>query len=401
MSLKTIITKILILVLLLLPLSSSAQERIDGKAFLRILTNDVSKDKAGTVNTRIPWIEGYDIRSETREFEFKEQEYIFRITPNSIRKIKAQKRFLKHLQSKPNFDFLEYQCDKVELAHEAWLELFFLSKELDILNDMSDVQERLEILFQKKKNSLDFESKELLEMEIDKRDLSYEIMELVQEIKGIKSIFDLDKSELDFSTIVELDEVMIRSEDIFYGRDLFKDEKIYEINLNENEVQINKAEKKQLFDFFQMRYVGPHDDRFRERFSLELGLNLETSGNQKIKMQELRVKKEELETKIQLREKVKSESIELIKQKITDASIIYSNISTGFDEEKAELNKLKNQFLRSDKTEAVLILAIDNRLVKQKLKLLKKEKDIYFLYLDLINNAEFYCKKPYDFYITK
>ena len=82
---------------------------------------------------KLPWIEAYDLRTETRNFDLDQQEFTVRLTPNSIKKRKAQQALGRHLTQVPNFRMEEERCRIVQSRYEDWLNLYLLEQEETLL----------------------------------------------------------------------------------------------------------------------------------------------------------------------------------------------------------------------------------------------------------------------------
>jgi len=379
-----------------------AQEEINGEAFLNnYLVDNTLSIVENSSKVRIPWIESYDFRTETHDNEFRNQEYSLRLKPNSIGKFKAQKKYSRLLSSKPNFDYLDHHCDLVKDAHEDWLDLYYIEKKLELFKELEKIHQWKKNLLDEKKSSLEFTVEDLLEFEMENSNIKATFLDLNNKRELLLSSINMGEKSLNFDDLMSIEELYILSESIIAQKSLNEQEDNYELNLTEKEIKLEKSERRALFDFFQFRYSGPHAQPWSERISFGIGMNLDREGNDKIKLQELRIKKEEIDFKKKLDRFEAAKKTEGVKKELEFAVVKYFQIQEIMELENKNLNELSKKILQSGMHDPNHIIEIENRIINNRIDLLKEKKDIYELFIEVLEEAEIFCTLPYQFYLSK
>ena len=97
-------------VILLLPAFSHAQPTIDADYFFSNAIDQIDLYVSfDTYRTYVPWIEKYELRTETRDLALNNQEYTFRVSPSTFKIRKAQKDLLRLRNNAPDFQYQENQ----------------------------------------------------------------------------------------------------------------------------------------------------------------------------------------------------------------------------------------------------------------------------------------------------
>ena len=128
------------------------------------------------------------------------------------------------------------------------------------------------IIRQRQTQQSDADFKEVLDMREKLNDLRVRRYEQELATRRLREQFGLDTTAtVAPDEMLSVEQLLIRlTSDSTIQRDPRLAEYHYERELIEREVALEKAEKRQILDFVQMRYNGPHDELLEERVQLRL-----------------------------------------------------------------------------------------------------------------------------------
>ncbi len=372
------------LVILWPPAELAAQKVITSTDFFQIRkeSNDgMPGENRSVLSARMPWIEEYQFRTETRDFDIDQQEYTFRVSPSTGRKRRALTALYNHQERAPDFDAQELNCDDLADRYSQWLVLYLMDRELDILTRLRVVMDDRQLVLSRQAGSLDFDWSKLIGLRQDVTDLDLRFSTLKTVQARINNDLGLLEPNYSFVAFISLSEIG----EAFPGN--FKrgvDPKLdYELATVSYELELEKAEQKQFFDFAQLKYQGPHTDELEERFSVGLAFQLPNSGDKKLKMRELELEEQSLRKeqalalatdRAEYEEEVASWRIEFEHFKFMAAL---------HRKEQEELRQISDQLKKKEGFNPLPLLAIQERAIRNELKLLDVSTDLYQNYLKI------------------
>ncbi len=381
-------------------LSTYAQPTINTKAFLEISlakweesTKGKSITSSTTSNLKFPWIENLQFRTETRDFDENQQEYTLRFSPSGFKKRKALKGISDYIHQKPDFEQEDIYCDAVANLQTDWVALYLIQTNLDLLTEMQTVLKDRQQVYEKMLGALEVDFDDLVRLQTDKSDLAIASNDLQLEQQILLEKYGLKGAVLDFSDLVRMKDIANLLEEKSLIPNILADAQIvYEQELLARELTLEKAENKQLFDFMQVRYRGPHDDLLNEKLSIGLGFQFPNSGDKKLKIAELQLEQAELELEQKRkREEIETETTEnqQFLSKLLQSYQFYEKTTT---EERQELQNLSTQIAKQQGFDPLLLLDIEERHVETQLKLLRKREEVLFGYLQFLEESERICE---------
>lgn len=370
-----------------------SQHQIDAIEFFNIgMSSNPNEVKKLSKEVDFPWIERYEIRTETRDFDLERQEYTFRITPNTPKKRKAQKAIYEHLRDTPDFNQLDSYCDMSALIHADWIMLMSTLKYIELYEKMNVVIQDKELVFNKMLNALELDLEELVKLETQKTEINITLDILQRRKKTLFNKYQLDPSITMPSPVTSTGAIYSNlNADIGSAQNSDKVKTLYEIELLEKELELEKAEQKQIFDFGQIKYQGPHDDLLKERVSVGIGFLIPNSGNRKLKILELELEQEDL--KRQLETEGEEQKLRLAQDKSDLIELIEAHNSATLiiEDEREKLLDLANRLDDKQGSSPIVLLEIEERHINTQIEALEREEDIQFEYLKLLDRAGKFC----------
>lgn len=383
---------VLIFSLLLgISIKGKAQRSISATDFFAIGNQDLmeTNSRGEGKNPNMPWVEEYQFRTETRDFDFDQQEYSFRVAPSTGRKRRALTSLYKHQEATPNFDAQESRCETLAERYADWLELFMIDQELSILNRLQTILQDRNTVLSRQASSLDFDWSKLVQLRESITDFNVRNSRLSTKQAQVVNQLGLSKPTFSFDGFISLAEIGVSFPGNF---NMAVDPKLdYELETVARELELEEAERRQYFDFAQIKYRGPHTDLPRERLSVGVAFQLPNSGDKKLKIRELEL--EELAIREELSAATTGGKADYEKRVAawqTDFQH-FSFMSATYQEEREELLRIGSQIKKKQGFNPLPLLEIEERSLRNELKLLEIKADLYQNYLGIRERAGELC----------
>ena len=366
----------------------TAQEVIRSDTFLERATQDPtvpSDSYSRRQRVRLPWIESYEYRTETNEFDPERQEHALRLSPSSPGLQRARSRLAEHYQNKRSVAEAFYRHDRIEAAFQDWKDLYVGSQQLRRYNQLEAILADRLTVRQKQLQTQDGDVKKLLDMRERYNDVRVQRYELELSTQRLRERLGLENTEIDFNDMAAAEQILLRLEgDTTTVRDPDLMEYRYDRELLDRELALEKAEKRQYLDFVQVRYRGPHDEVWDERVQLRLGFALPTSGGRNLKMEEIRLEQEELAREQQVRRALLTKRATELRRTLRDRIRVYQTFEQIKDEEIEELRKVAQALTQRQGSDPDLLLKLNEETKQLQLDKLDRLEDIYDTYLDYL-----------------
>ncbi|HMQ60288.1 MAG TPA: hypothetical protein PKE06_06425 [Flavilitoribacter sp.] len=338
------------------------------------------------------WINDIEVRTETDRFDPDRQEYLLRFNFNSPGLVKAQKNYFASLQAKYGADRNENLNKLVRGTYSEWLDAVFLQKKSALLEENRSI---LEDEMQVRQKMVANSEKDLAEY----LDLKQEIRECDLQLSGCRfrkaELLDrmvfpggADQSYQSFDdrlvTLGQIEAYINRLQLDGPASNATAEAGFrYRKVALETELAAELAESRQIVDFLQFRYRGPHDDRLSERLSAGLGLRVPLNGKNRLKVAELKQAIVSLDHDRQLEQFAFST---IFVRRLAE-------IRLPFDQYRLleqQLNELESEFrtvsTRANSTGSpVWLLNIRKAWNKARIRKIEIEKEIYKEYVELLD----------------
>lgn len=342
-----------------------------------------------------PWINEYEIRTETRDLDPNSQEYTLRVSPSTARIRNAQKAYYEELAHAPDFDGQEIYCDLVTALHQDWLSLFILNETQNIINDMLLVVQDKQTIYERMVGTYEFDMEKLVKLETQKSDLDIALKEVELQQKFLREKYNLQNQDLDFGRFTTAEGISEYLQDHIHSADpaaLVDEETEFDKQLLLREIELEASENRQLIDFVQVKYTGPHTDLLRERISLGLGFQLSADGNQKLKMQELQIEQEELARKAEREIEEERRELTAIERQLQTDLQTFFYVEQTMIAEREQLQRLSSSIAQKEGTSPLFLLEIEERHLAMKLKSLENLEKLYLNYLSYLEKSQAICQ---------
>lgn len=388
---------------LLLPFVCLSQQTITAEQFFSLgLSNFEPIEKTAGERVNFPWIDRYELRTETSDFDFDKQEYTFRVSPSTAKIRSAQKAYYEAMRNAPDFEGQEIYCDLVLSLHIDWLSLFILQENQSILDDLAVILNDKQTIYERMAGTYEFDPEKLVKLQTEKSDIQISLNQLELERDYLLNHYDLQDQELDFGDFITVEAMSTWLANNLLSLNesgMADQETAYKKQLLLKEMELESSENKRLIDFVQLKYNGPHSDALQERVSIGLGFQLSKSGSQKLKMQELQIEQEELNRKSERNMQENQEKLSTLENKLQSDIQAFFHFQKIMEEERAQLQKLSGQIAQKEGSSPLFLLDIEERHLAMKLKSLNQKEDLLRDYLRYLQQSDKMCQSEFVNYL--
>lgn len=359
---------------------------------LRAPEVQMAEEAAGFLATHPPtmsWIDKLEFRTETGNFDLRQQEYLLRLSPNSIRARNRQSDLVGVLQTQYDLQTRETVHEALVAGYERLIDLAMLDRETALVEQALEVdQQHLAVLGQiGQVDGADL--KNLMQVEEDRQ----QRLSRLQELRSARQILQRPlMSSVSLPTSQELESFlwitdrqmmdMLSTGTGWSTPQMLKAQSRLEAVVLEQ--QVERAERQKVLDFVQSRYQQDPKDPFREEFSISMGFNIPYARAGNIKRQELALEQLESEQKISLLQQQTLDRLSALRMELE----LLLQQKTMQEEQWASsfLQKMESGTLPGLTAEPLLILEARKARIKSDLRILEIDKkilEVYVRWLDL------------------
>ncbi len=387
--------------LLLSYLSLASQQKVDSDVFLESNLNALQQESETLgSDLNFPWINEIELRTETRDFDLDKQEYTLRVRPSTPMIRKAQKALNLHYRSDPNENALEFYDDFVLDLYLDWISIFLISEEHKLLSELELVLKDKKLILERQMGIYNIDVKDLVDLELDRNTLIQTIFELNIEQEDLFEKYGLNEEQIDFTGIAPISKIESQINAVAFNNNSPDIQDIlYEQDGIQKEIDLELAEGKQILDFAQLRYQGPHSKMLDEKLSIGIGFAIPNSGNRKLKIERFKLEKDQLD--LRLKSESASRELRLLEEtKELNRDIkIYKNFIKLKTKERGELDKIASLVKKKSGYDPMLILEINESILQGELKSVKYLEDIYLNYLKVLSISGALSANPFKNYL--
>ena len=380
-------------------LELSAQTSINSTQFIEQYLLDVQKDFQLTTlpaTFQSPWIEGIELRTQTREFDIDQQRFQIRFRPIPKKIRSAQQRVSQLLQEETAFKRTSYFQDFIKEAYEQWLKIRSLYQQNKIQQAMLVVYQDIEKVLLKMGQVEQLNVKELLEVQSDITNTTIAIETLQEAINAYTDASIISDSDLLPITAIHS---ILQSKDI--APMLLGKEQLNELALVQAEIDLERAEQQNILDFIQFQYQGPTKDPWEERVAISASINIPFSKKGNLKEAELQMEQALLEEEFYLDNVQSVQELNKLKQRTIRLIGQYERSQDLLLAQQERTNELLAKMAAQSTTSPLLALYQQVEKYKQSLDLLKLESAVYQEYIDYLEEAGLLYQTPFRNFLVE
>ncbi len=391
---------ILLILLLFVSISLSAQSTISTATFIKQHIQAFQKQinsTAASSSLQTSWLKDMQLRTKTKDFDFEQQSYTLRVSPNSKSIRKAEVQLIRQLQEAANLDQYAYGAIFLKMAYEDWLAIYDVSQSIQLYKKLLTSYQDIETVLLELGQFNNLNIKDLLKVQRDITDAEIILQTLQKEID-----YYLPDQQADFSDIISVESI----EQLVNGASLAV-KNIRQADQRNNlkstmlasELAIKELEDKQWLDFVQVEFGGPYGDPFKEKISIGAGFRIPQAKAGQLAIEEIKIEQDQLERKIRTERAIQEEKTNRKKQALLallEKGKLFKTLTNRQNTKAAEIVRLATQ---AEGATPLLMLNTNVEKIKQQLDLLKIEIEIYESYIDYLALTEQLFKRPFKNYL--
>lgn len=255
----------------------------------------------------MPRIQELEFRTETDEFQVGQQEYLFRLSPNTTKMRRAQRGL--HQQH-----IVLTQQEQLLLINDALEDRYEALVEWKQLQEKEEILEALEVLYADRVNVLtksatwpDFDPEDLIDAEAEAQEIAFERLTVSGKMQQLAVEFgqfggnteSVTPDTAQWISLARIAGLLQTSGDSISNHPLLMRREA-NIGMVQQEYALERAATSRWLDFVQARYGGNDNVLFKEVFSVGVGFKLPLKGDKKLDLNELELEQIEEENRYQL-----------------------------------------------------------------------------------------------------
>lgn len=367
---------------ILLAAAALPGQSVGVRDFFRLaLPTDPGLPPAAFPRLRTPFIEAFDLRTETDRFDPARQEYTFRLQFATPALGRAQRALYETLLRAPDLDREAARCAVVEDLYGAWIQLYRTQRETELTDSLQRVLEDRQRLYTLELGRLRLPYDDLMDLRTAQTDHLLRSRELSREQESLRLAFGLADDQLEFEALPSPETIAgwLRAAE---AAPLTDPERDYELALIDREIELERAEERGLLDFLQFRYRGNPNDEMTDRFHVGLALRFQNSGDRHLKVRALQLERQWVETNGTLADQLRIARRQAASVRLAATLERYAETATALTVEAKDLRQLATAALREEGADPELLLDIERRRLRNLLTLLEREEEVFREYLD-------------------
>ena len=324
------------------------------------------------------WIDEIDIRTETRDFDLENQQYLVRISPTTKKIRTAQKQLMSSIRKEAKYADENIHKDIIDNAYETWLDAYEAYLELQVNRSLLLVYSDIETVLFRLASQEKVKARDIMEVQEDIGQTEVDIQLLERKInhllEGKQPIFD---DLVSFPTMIDrINNAGAKVVD--------KSQNNLGKSILEAEIALEEAEGQRIFDFLQIQYNGPHTDVLSERISIGAGVKIPFSSDRAIKLEELKIEQAVEARKLEVNS-WKLEEERIAQKKEFQAAVGELKIYEQFQSEQAiKHKKMLSQLMKLENVDPLLPLYQQVTERKQELELIEMKLAVYKSFLNYL-----------------
>ena len=380
--------RILILLLCWTATSLGAQKNIDANAFVQNALTQMDESPSNTYNKfKNSWIDEIQLRTQTRDFKLNQQEYTLRVSPSGRAKRKAQNSYYEALKNTPDYDAEDLRKQLLEQVYKDWITLHFLAKRESLMQEIKLLKQDKKTIIEKYQSIYEYDFQALINLATSSTDIRNSENKMLLKRRHILQKYSLDPTDSLITTeLLSPAGIILKIEDT---PALVNDPtKVYKQTLLQHEMDIELKEKRQLLDFAQLRYRGPHDDELQERISLGFGFKINSSGDKNLKIRELEYRIKELDVENRNEKLSQSQKSDQVRLALKTQIEHYNYLAENINVEREKLLNISKQIQKKEGFDPIYLVKIEERNLGLKMDQIDLLEDIYSNYLKYLDEAQ-------------
>ena len=354
----------------------------------------------------LPFIEKLEFRTETNDFNLRNQEYLIRVTPNSFKNIKAQKQYQQSIQYMTEMELETALNTALKERYDLMVNFIYLKEILEVKNKQNKLLNDKVILLKRSVALINFDVIELIEATHEAHENLRDIKELENSIFTVeRTIQRMQKSDKPISVKMELLPSIKDLKSIIAAIDPNIQMKhpsleVHSAQLYNNmlEHEMESSKSKFSIGYVQAKYGYDSNESFREVFSLGIGFDVPLKRSSSTELNNLKI--DILETQSQFKSLIfnLNKKAFALRQKLNNQIENYELIALQLEQGQAEF--VLKEYQKIAETSPHALLKLRENTLKLELLLYESQYQIMLTYINYLDIIGLLSEKPLKNYLS-
>lgn len=390
------------------------QKDYTASAFLADIANAASVDflrqkvyQLNTLSYDLPFIEKMEFRTETNDFDFRKQEYVLRLSPNSLKNIKTQHAHQETVRYMTKMELEVAYANALKERYDLLVNYIYLQEVLDIRNKQNVLSKDKVTLLRRSISLPGFDVLELIDAEdeaqkylrekLDLENALLTIEKMIQKMQNSEAPVFFDKEKL--SNIDDLKKIINREGPILEPQ--HPELEVYSARMYNQmlEYEWESARSKFSIGYVQAKYGYNPNDNFRNSFSIGIGFDIPLKSASRLDLNELQFQILESESQFKKRKFQLQDETFTLYQKLQNLILKHDLVAQQLQEGQAEFALQEYQKIAEASPKA--LLALRENTLNTELLLKELQFEIMHLFIAYLDASGLLCQRPFVNYLSK
>ncbi len=362
-------------------------------------------DVLKNLESKLPLVDEIEFRTETNDFELKEQQYAVRARFHTRKEQKAQKDL--H-QAKIELNSIEEKILIHELLEDRYvgiLEAIYFERLIDTKKEQVLILEDRLTVYKRSINLPSFDITDMIDAEDELHAAELGILKLENAAKfAQQKIYNWSANQgflkVENIKLISLDELMesmrmLPTEPSASHADLVKRNLNATMAIREQEVR--KAREENTFEYFQARIGGTDKQGIKQNLTLGLGIRIPVRNTEELDLAELEFERMDEETKYKELQIALTDRMARIRLEMEHQYQLYQLLQKQLENSQADF-ALK-QYQKIAGASPLALLKLKGSRFNKELEQFSIEQEIYMLYIELLDASGKMAELPLRNYL--
>ena len=359
------------------------------------------------ISGKMPIVEKLEFRTETNDFDIRKQEYLLRVSPNSIKNIKTQGQYRETVLHMANME-MELEWSKAIRDRYQILIDYIHNKKILLAKRKQQILFNDKLTLMKRSITLkDFDILDLIEAEDEQLENQRTILDLQNSIQTIQNTIDrMNNSsfpiKLEDEQLLEVGDIKAMINEPMQGALAKHTElevlsaRFYSYML---EYEWEDAKSKFSLGYIQTKYGYDPNDNFKKSFSIGVGFDIPLKNPAHLKLSELEIKILASESQYRNAKNQLIDNIFKLQQQLNNLIKKYELIDQHLNTSIAEF--ALNKFSELTEASPKAMLKLRENTLRKELLLEELEMEIFKTFIEYLDKTGLLTQRPFKNYLSK
>lgn len=390
----------------------NAQNRVNTSTFFTGIfdqINDVAQEiravsnrTGGQTSFKSAYIKEYEFRSETKDFTVGDQSYLIRVSPSTKAIRSAEEGLFETYTQEPRDEQVSLDYSRLQAAYSYWVDQFISAETSNLYEDWKAVLEDKRQVTEKLLLVDNFDLSDYFKVDNELKDLHIKMININQPADLYQNPFTGTQASYAFDDIIDIRDIksfVAGFNPATIENTLNEEKYLYDKVVLQKELDLEIAESKQILKFAEIQYSGPHNDPFREKVSIGVGLRLPWDGDSRLKIHELQYKLDNI--RLDKSSQIKEIFVEAsrAKYKLLHEIKVHEELVKLREEQAKKSEAFIEVIAKTEGFNPLHALEIKEQAIKSKIEIIDSLRDIYRSYISFLEKSELLYHSPFRNYL--